>query len=83
MGIGEAIVGILSLISLAAAYARKIYRERREEARREKHDQIRTDVDSALDDRGWLQKPDSTRRSDGAPRDYDVSGPSGTLNRED
>ena len=56
-----------------------------EEAREELEDEykaIRDDPDAALRERGWLQ-PDDTRRTDGAPRDYDVSGPSGTLRGED
>lgn len=52
-------------------------KQERQERKQDEHDQIDNDINSALRDRGWLQSV--ATREDGAPRDYDVSGPSETL----
>lgn len=77
------LIPILQLLALLADSWGEYKRKRRDQQRKDDHDQIDNDTDGALADRNWLHLPDSARREDGAPADYDVSGPSGTLNRDD
>lgn len=72
---------LVDLIAEAVSYFKRRKAEQRQEERRDAHEQIDADLDGALRDLDWVQS-DSTRRDDGAPRDYDVSGPSKTLDRE-
>ena len=84
----DAVVGRLYLIWS------DLRREAREEADREalkqrddKHEEIRANASAHAVKRGWLRDtesltPRSARRSDGAFKDYDVSGKGGQLDRE-
>jgi len=68
------------LIDILATFISESKRKKKQAERQAEHDQIESDATANLAKRGWLQ---SITREDGSPRDYDVSGPSGTLNSGD
>ena len=83
MQILEIIKRILQLLGWTAKKIDQRQQEARLDEKRDKEQQIKTDVDAAMLARGWVLHESSTHRPDGTPVDYDVSGPSGTLRSED